>query len=632
MTESIEGIRPTINPMKNQNMTSIRALAVCVAGISSLQLNAATASASADHWEAPSSADMLKNPTPFDADSIARGKRLYATVCAACHGTKGGGDGPAAAALEKHPSVLSGPMMGEHTDGALFWKIKEGRPPMPPFEAVFPAAQRWDIVNYIRTLAVKPAPIAATPAPAAASPAVSAKPAPVPVPPAAAVVVPAPIEREASVPASGQSPSTSDYVTRAEYERLQRQLVALQGQLDALAGRLATTADSAGNTAATHSDTVQPVETNVAALAGEVKGLRKTVADLRPGLTNNLITGYSFAGYTRQIGGNSTFGAGLNPILLWQTSDRLLFESELELELEDGETAVGLEYAHLTYLLNDYVTIGVGKFLTPFGIFRERLHPAWINKLPDAPPAFGHHGLIPPSTLGVQVRGGFQTGESKWNYTVFLGNGPRLNTGGMEPDETGMLHFDNDNNFSSSKMAGVRVGFLPIPEFEIGYSGLFARMKDLAGTSKPGVDADLHGFYLSYVRDSDELKGLVDMKAEGMWSRVDRLTYDPNGMMGFGPLRYDNRRNGGYIQVAYRPTKAAEVAMRKFETVFRYDRLNLPSGAPENEDSWRYTFGLNYWLNAQTVLKASYQFGNVKKPGMETQSHDFLLFQAAMGF
>lgn len=611
-------------------MTSIRALVVCVAGISSLQVNAATASA--DPWEAPSSADMLKNPTPFDAESVARGKQLYTTVCVACHGTKGDGDGPAAAAFEKHPGVLSSPMMWEHSDGALFWKIKEGRAPMPPFEAAFPVSQRWDIVNYVRTLAVKPAHIAAAPAPVAASTAASVNPARVSVPPAAAVVAPAPIETETFVPASGPSPSTGDYVTRAEYERLQRQLGALQGQLDALAGRLTVTADSAGNAAAAQSDTVQHVETNVAELTGEVKGLRKTVADLRPGLTNNLVTGYAFAGFTRQIGGNSTFGAGLNPLLLWQTSDRLLFESELELELEEGATEVSLEYAHLTYLLNDYVTIGAGKFLTPFGIFRERLHPAWINKLPDAPPAFGHRGLIPPSTLGVQVRGGFQTGESKWNYTVFLGNGPRLNTGGMEPDEAGMLHFDNDNNFSSSKMAGVRVGFLPIPEFEIGYSGLFAQMKDLEGTSKPGADADLHGFYLSYVRDSDKLKGLLDIKAEWMWSRVDRLTYDPDGMMGLGPLRYDNRRNGGYVQFAYRPTKASMISMRNFETVFRYDRLKLPSGAPENEDSWRYTFGLNYWLNAQTVLKASYQFGNVKEPGMETQSHDSLFLQAAMGF
>ncbi|MEO6750861.1 MAG: c-type cytochrome [Opitutus sp.] len=616
--------------MKSQNKTSIRALVVCVAGISSFQVNAATASA--DRWEAPSSADLLKNPMPFDAESIARGKQLYVTVCAACHGTKGDGDGPAAAAMEKHPGVLSGPMMGEHSDGALFWKIKEGRAPMPPFEAVFPVSQRWDIVNYIRTLSVKPAHSAAAAAPAAPSPAVSAKPAPVPLPPAAAVVSPTPIERDALAPASGQSSSTGDYVTRAEYERLQRQLFALQGQLDALAGRLAAPANSAENAAATQPETVQHMETNVAELTDEVKGLRKTVADLRPGLTNNLVTGYAFAGFTKQIDGNSTFGAGLNPILLWQTSDRLLFESEIELELADGKTAVGLEYAHLTYLLNDYVTIGAGKFLTPFGIFRERLHPAWINKLPDAPPAFGHHGLIPPSTLGVQLRGGFQTGESRWNYTVFLGNGPRLNTGGMEPDEAGMLHFDNDNNLSSSKMAGVRVGFLPIPEFEIGYSGLFAQMKDLAGASKPSADADLHGLYLSYVRDSDKWKGLLDIKAEWMWSRVDRLTYDPNGMMGFGPLRYGNRRNGGYVQAAYRPTKAAEVALRDFETVFRFDRLNLPSGAPENEDSWRYTFGLNYWLNAQTALKASYQFENVKKPGMETQSHDTLFLQAAMGF
>jgi len=45
--------------------------------------------------------------------------------------------------------------MWQQTDGAIFWKISEGNSPMPAFQEAFSDAQRWDIVNYVRTLAPK---------------------------------------------------------------------------------------------------------------------------------------------------------------------------------------------------------------------------------------------------------------------------------------------------------------------------------------------------------------------------------------------------------------------------------------------------------------------------------------------
>jgi mono/diheme cytochrome c family protein len=37
----------------------------------------------------------------------------------------------------------------------LFYKISEGNSPMPPYKASLTEAQRWDLVDYIRTLAKK---------------------------------------------------------------------------------------------------------------------------------------------------------------------------------------------------------------------------------------------------------------------------------------------------------------------------------------------------------------------------------------------------------------------------------------------------------------------------------------------
>ena len=110
----------------------------------------------AEEWEAPARATRIGNPVAADQKSIAAGKATFQGQCVACHGSKGKGNGPAAIALERRPSDLSMPMMWEHSDGALFWKITEGRRPMPSFEKLLTDDERWQIVNYVRTLAPRP--------------------------------------------------------------------------------------------------------------------------------------------------------------------------------------------------------------------------------------------------------------------------------------------------------------------------------------------------------------------------------------------------------------------------------------------------------------------------------------------
>ena len=46
-------------------------------------------------------------------------------------------------------------MMKEMTDGELFYKLSEGRMPMPGFKAKLSEEQRWQVLNYVRTLAKK---------------------------------------------------------------------------------------------------------------------------------------------------------------------------------------------------------------------------------------------------------------------------------------------------------------------------------------------------------------------------------------------------------------------------------------------------------------------------------------------
>ena len=401
-------------------------------------------------------------------------------------------------------------------------------------------------------------------------------------------------------------------VSRAEYERLRQEVSDLKAQL---ATRPTTQPDQG----------VQPTRDALEETRLRLDALESLTADFKTSGTGFLLTGFASAGYTDAEDENSTFSAGFSPVLLWQLNERLLFEAELEFELEsedgEGETGVELEYIDGSYILNDYVTVGAGKFLTPFGLFGERLHPTWINKLPSMPFPYMHHGGIAPMTsLGAFVRGGVPIGDMKGNYSFYISNGPSLHT---EGDEAGELSFENFEDANDNKALGGRVGFLPIYSLELGYSFQFADVD--ASTFDQDVDAFIQGFDVSYVREYNAIKGVIDVRFEWVFSDVDDAVFlDENTGL---PFTFDNTRNGGYAQLAYRPTQVDIDFVKNLEIVGRYDWLDVGSGVPD-DDKERWAIGLNYWLTNSSVIKLSYQQTDVDN---QDETGAFLA-QFAIGF
>ena len=103
-------------------------------------------------WVAPSRAARKKNSIAPDEASIAAGKAVYIAQCLKCHGDAGKGDGPSAKDLNPRPKDISDPVVASQTDGALYWKITTGRKPMPTFKDLISDDDRWNVVNYLRTL------------------------------------------------------------------------------------------------------------------------------------------------------------------------------------------------------------------------------------------------------------------------------------------------------------------------------------------------------------------------------------------------------------------------------------------------------------------------------------------------
>ncbi len=103
-------------------------------------------------WVAPSSADTVKNPLKGKADAVAAGKKLYTTYCVPCHGNTGKGDGIAAASINPRPADHTSAKVQNQSDGAIYWKLTTGKVPMASYAKILTSTQRWQLVDYIRTL------------------------------------------------------------------------------------------------------------------------------------------------------------------------------------------------------------------------------------------------------------------------------------------------------------------------------------------------------------------------------------------------------------------------------------------------------------------------------------------------
>ncbi|MBB4221734.1 c-type cytochrome [Variovorax guangxiensis] len=96
------------------------------------------------------------SPTGFTADSIERGRTLYAAQCAACHGTDGRGHGPLATTQAVWPPDLGGPLLWRRADGDVLWHVmngmrdRRGARTMPGFGTALSDADAWALIDFMK--------------------------------------------------------------------------------------------------------------------------------------------------------------------------------------------------------------------------------------------------------------------------------------------------------------------------------------------------------------------------------------------------------------------------------------------------------------------------------------------------
>jgi hypothetical protein len=281
------------------------------------------------------------------------------------------------------------------------------------------------------------------------------------------------------------------------------------------------------------------------------------------------------AGFLSSVtAGQTLLDTQVNPVLLLPIGDRWLVESRGEFEGKfqrppgggpfDGPVNKHLDYLQVDFIANPYVTITSGRFLTPFGIFNERLYPMWIRALQPDP-------LILPiataSSDGTMLRGGFPVSpHANFNYAAYV-SVTSIGVNGVE----------------SERHVGGRLGvFFPGHRLELGASW----QKVLQDDRKNAL-----GFHLAWQPSA------LPLSVHSEFVR-------------------SNQGSGYWIEGAYRLSQAHfwQRAMRRTEMVARGQQFLSGNISPDaaqqlglpGANTTEVDFGANYFLKDGLKAVASY--------------------------
>ena len=321
--------------------------------------------------------------------------------------------------------------------------------------------------------------------------------------------------------------------------------------------------------------------------------------------------GYADVTYVNTQGEGDEAALTLAPILHLQLGERILIESELEMEVDsNGATKTGFEYAAVNFLLGDNAALVVGKFLSPTGFFFPNSHPSWINKMPSTPAGFGHGGAATLSDVGVQLRGGkaFRSGQ-KINYAAYIGNGPTLGLEGMDDfdlDASGSTH-----NADGKRVFGGRIGWLPRAGIEVGASLARGDVKLVGGPMDVSLEPS-RSYSVDGVDGIWRVNKVLELRGEWIRQRI--------GAASDSALPMGATFRTWYTQGAYR------FGADRWEAVARYGQSRSPHAEATYD---QLALGVNRLLSSHSQLKLAWEFNTGK--GADPVA-DRLLLQFAYGF
>ena len=102
----------------------------------------------AQEWIVPENKLKKTSSFEFSSTTISEGESIYLKTCQSCHGFPGKGN---FALLTPSPGDPATERFQKQNDGALFFKLTNGRGLMPSFKNVLSEIDRWKIISFIRS-------------------------------------------------------------------------------------------------------------------------------------------------------------------------------------------------------------------------------------------------------------------------------------------------------------------------------------------------------------------------------------------------------------------------------------------------------------------------------------------------
>jgi len=266
--------------------------------------------------------------------------------------------------------------------------------------------------------------------------------------------------------------------------------------------------------------------------------------------------------------------------------------------------------------LNDYLQVNAGLFDQPFGDWYEAQSTLWVNRFITAPLLYSAEAIIPPTELGLQLRGGLQWGAlgQDVDYTTWVANGPGFDSALPQPVVGQTLNPVNNIQINTNgKAFGTRIRFYPFPldsnlgRLELGASTYNGKWLNGNWFNSLGID-------YAYLNGNLQTRG----------EYVQAYRQMPNG------AAPDNRQ-GWYVQLGYFlagiPLPQLPLGLDRYiknlEPLVRYSGVNQPavvadeistipgvgfSGSPSifTPHSRQVALGIDYWIEPSIVWQTEF--------------------------
>jgi len=384
-----------------------------------------------------------------------------------------------------------------------------------------------------------------------------------------------------------------------------------------LSGSIAIGAESGNDIEATRRE-VEQLKKEVGTLAAELRELRESKSDGTPllgldsGLSKLKLGGYGevHANFTE---GTESDKADFHRMVLYlgyDFADWISFHSETELEhafVSDGDGEISLEQAYIDFMLTGKFNVRAGRILTPIGIINSRHEPPTFNGVER--PSFATN-IIPTtwSSDGVGVFGSLNPSLSYEAYVVGGLDGSQFSsTSGIRGGRIKERPSLNDPAITG------RLDYYPLFEslsrsdqsLRLGASGYFGGLDNGNNGSNPGIDGEVG------ITSADFEYSVQKLDFRGVVAHI-----NIDGAKGIGNNVADEIL-GWYLEGAYHcmpdEWKTGKLARSDATVFLRYDdydtQYKMPSGVAANPagDRSDWTFGTNFYLTPNFVIKADYQ-------------------------